>query len=72
MTNQPPRGHYLSHKLKFGIDIAIEMLYEISISKAQTVFGWLNILELTRNTAWLFKRRHIRAMGKSSKNTLRR
>lgn len=61
----------LFHKLKFGIDKAFEMLYEISTSKKGANGIWLaERLAVNQKTAWLFRQKVQLAMKSSEKNPL--
>ena len=56
----------LFHKLKFGIDKAFEMLYEISTSKKGANSIWLaERLGVNQKTAWLFRQKVQLAMKSS-------
>ncbi len=58
----------LFHKLKFGIDKAFEMLYEITSSKKGANSIWLaEHFGVNQKTAWLFRQKVQLAM-KSSEN----
>jgi hypothetical protein len=61
-------SHTLFHKLKFGIDKAFEMLYEITTSKKGANSIWLaERFGVNQKTAWLFRQKVLEAM-ESSKN----
>ena len=56
----------LFHKLKFGIDKAFGMLYEISTSKKGANSVWLaERFGVQQNTAWLFRQKVQKAMESS-------
>ena len=60
--------HTLFHKLKFGIDKAFEMLYEIVTSKKGANSIWLaERYGVNQKTAWLFRRK-VQQVMKSSEN----
>lgn len=64
-------SHSLFHKLKFGIDKAFEMMYEISTSKKGANSIWLaEHFGVTQNTAWLFRQKVQIAMQSSQKHPL--
>jgi hypothetical protein len=51
------------HKLKFGIDEAFEMLYEITNSKNGANSIWLaERFGINQKTAWLFRQKVKKAM----------
>jgi transposase-like protein len=61
----------LFHKLKFDIDKAFGMLYEISTSKKGASSIWLaERFGVQQNTAWLFRQKIQRAMKSSQKHPL--
>ena len=61
----------LFHKLKFGIDKAFEMLYEISTSKKGANSIWLGErFGVQQKTAWLFRQKVQKAMKSSEKHPL--
>lgn len=61
----------LFHKLKFGIDKAFEMLYEISTSKKGANSIWLaERFGVNQKTAWLFRQKVQKAMESSEQNPL--
>ena len=61
----------LFHKLKFGIDKAFEMLYEISTSKKGANSVWLaERFGVQQNTAWLFRQKVQKAMVSSGNHPL--
>lgn len=61
----------LFHKLKFDIDKAFGMLYEISTSKKGASSVWLaERFGVQQNTAWLFRQKVQQAMGSSQNHPL--
>lgn len=51
-------AHTLFHKLKFGIENAFEMMYEISTSKKGVNSIWLaERIGVQQNTAWFFRQK---------------
>lgn len=61
----------LFHKLKFGIDKAFEMLYEISTSKKGANSIWLaERFGVNQKTAWLFRQKAQAAMQSSERHPL--
>lgn len=61
----------LFHKLKFGIDKALEMLYEIATSKKGANSIWLaERFGINQKTAWLFRQKVQVAMESSEKYPL--
>ena len=61
----------LFHKLKFGIDKAFEMLYEIATSKKGANSIWLaEHFGVNQKTAWLFRQKVQAAMKSSSQHPL--
>ena len=61
----------LFHKLKFGIDKAFEMLYEISTSKKGANSIWLGErFGVQQKTAWLFRQKVQKAMESSEQYPL--
>lgn len=61
----------LFHKLKFGIDKAFEMLYEIATSKKGANSIWLaERFGVNQKTAWLFRQKVQKAMESSEQNPL--
>jgi transposase-like protein len=61
----------LFHKLKFGIDKAFEMLYEITMSKKGASSIWLaERFGIQQKTAWLFRHKVQKAMKSSGKHPL--
>lgn len=60
------------HKLKFGIQNAFEMLYDISSSKKGANSIWLaERYGVTQNTAWLFRQKVQLAMQSSCQHELK-
>ncbi len=63
----------LSHKLKFGIDKAFEMLYEITISKKGANSIWLaEHFNVNQTKAWGFRQKVQLAMQSSDQFPLER
>jgi len=61
----------LFHKLKFGIDKAFGMLYEISTSRKGANSVWLaERFGVQQNTAWLFRQKVQKAMESSGNHPL--
>src|SRR5690606_18211710 len=61
----------LFHKLKFGIDKAFEMLYEIATSKKGANSIWLaEHFGVNQKTAWLFRQKVQLAMKSSEQYPL--
>lgn len=61
----------LFHKLKFGIDKAFEMLYEIATSKKGANSIWLaERFAVNQKTAWLFRQKVQQAMKSSQQYPL--
>ncbi len=61
----------LFHKLKFGIDKAFEMLYEITTSKKGANSIWLaERFGVNQKTAWLFRQKAQAAMESSEQHPL--
>jgi hypothetical protein len=59
------------HKLKFDIDKAFGMLYEISTSKKGASSVWLaERFGVQQNTAWLFRQKVQKAMESSQNHPL--
>ena len=68
--DESPTANTLFHKLKFGVENAFEMVYDISTSKKGANSIWLAERHgVKQMTAWLFRRKVQQAM-KSSKNFL--
>ena len=64
-------SHTLFHKLKFGIEKAFEMLYEISTSKKGANSIWLaEHFGVNQKTAWLFRQKVMEAMESSGQHPL--
>ncbi|MDC3220662.1 IS1595 family transposase [Flavobacteriales bacterium] len=69
--DESPASHTLFHKLKFGIDKAFEMAYDISTSKKGANSIWLaERYSVRQTTAWLFRRKVQQAMKSSEKYPL--
>lgn len=65
---ESPTANTLFHKLKFGIDVAFEMAYDIATSKKGANSIWLAERHAVRQTtAWLFRRKVQEAMKSSEK-----
>lgn len=61
----------LFHKLKFDIDKAFDMLYEIATSKKGASSVWLaERFGVQQNTAWLFRQKVQKAMESSKEHPL--
>ncbi|MFT6337369.1 MAG: hypothetical protein ACJATI_004132, partial [Halioglobus sp.] len=59
------------HKIKFGIDKAFEMLYEITTSKKGSNSIWLaERFEVNQKTAWLFRQKVQKAMESCEQHPL--
>lgn len=64
-------SHTIFHKLKFGIDKAFEMLYEIAASKKGANSIWLaEHFGVNQKTAWLFRQKVLEAMKSSGNHPL--
>lgn len=69
--DESPTAHTLFHKVKFGIENAFEMLYDIATSKKGASSIWLGErFEVKQTTAWLFRRKAQSAMESSGQNPL--
>jgi hypothetical protein len=69
--DESPTAHTLFHKLKFGIENAFEMLYEIATSKKGANSIWLaERTGVRQTTAWLFRRKVQTAMESSKKHPM--
>lgn len=69
--DESPTAHTLFHKVKFGIENAFEMLYDIATSKKGASSIWLGErFEVKQTTAWLFRRKAQTAMESSGQNPL--
>lgn len=69
--DESPTAHTLFHKLKFGVENAFEMLYEIATSKKGANSIWLAERSGVRQTtAWLFRRKVQTAMESSKQHPL--
>ena len=66
--DESPTANTLFHKVKFGIDVAFEVVYDIATSKKGANSIWLAERHgIKQVTAWLFRRKVQEAM-KSSEN----
>lgn len=66
--DESPTANTLFHKLKFGIEVAFEMAYDISTSKKGANSVWLAERHgVKQMTAWLFRRKVQHAMKSSEK-----
>jgi hypothetical protein len=64
--DESPTANTLFHKLKFGIDNAFEMAYDVATSKKGANTIWLaERYGVRQTTAWLFKRKIQEAMKSS-------
>jgi len=69
--DESPTANTLFHKLKFGIETAFEMAYDISTSKKGANSVWLaERYGVKQMTAWLFRRKVQQAMKSSEKYPL--
>ena len=69
--DESPTANTLFHKVKFGIDVAFEMVYDISTSKKGANSIWLAERHgVKQTTAWLFRRKVQEAMKSSETNPL--
>lgn len=69
--DESPTANTLFHKLKFGIDNAFEMVYDIATSKKGANSIWLaERYGVRQTTAWLFRRKVQEAMKSSEKYPL--
>src|SRR5690606_7314888 len=69
--DESPSAHTLFHKMKFGIENAFEVLYDIATSKKGASSIWLGErYEVKQTTAWLFRRKAQSAMKSSGHNPL--
>lgn len=69
--DESPTAHTLFHKVKFGIENAFEMLYDIATSKKGASSIWLGErFGVKQTTAWLFRRKAQTAMISSGQNPL--
>jgi len=69
--DESPTANTLFHKLKFGIENAFEMAYDIATSKKGANSIWLAERHgVKQMTAWLFRRKVQEAMKSSEKHPL--
>lgn len=69
--DESPTAHTLFHKVKFGIENAFEMLYDIATSTKGANSIWLGErFEVKQTTAWLFRRKVQTSMVSSGQNPL--
>lgn len=69
--NESPTANTLFHKVKFGIDNAFEMAYDIATSKKGASSIWLaERYGVKQMTAWLFRRKIQEAMKSSEEYPL--
>ncbi len=69
--DESPTANTLFHKVKFGIDNAFQMAYDITTSKKGASSIWLaGRYGVKQMTAWLFRRKVQHAMKSSEKNPL--
>lgn len=69
--DESPTAHTLFHKVKFGIENAFEMLYDIETSKKGAGSIWLGErFEAKQTTAWLFRRKAQTSYAKQWSNPL--
>ena len=69
--DEPATAFTLFHKLKFDIDKAFGMLYEIATSKKGASSVWLaERFGVQQNTAWLFRQKVQKAMESSREHPL--
>ena len=69
--DESPTSHTLFHKLKFGLDKAFEMAYDIVTSKKGANSIWLaERYGVKQTTAWLFRRKVQQAMKSSEQYPL--
>ena len=69
--DESPTSHTLFHKLKFGLDKAFEMAYDIVTSKKGASSIWLaERYGVKQMTAWLFRRKVQQAMKSSEQYPL--
>jgi transposase-like protein len=70
--DESPTANTLFHKVKFGIDNAFEMAYDITTSKKGASSIWLaERYGVKQMTAWLFRRKVQHAMKSSEKHPLK-
>ncbi|NOQ72421.1 MAG: IS1595 family transposase [Crocinitomix sp.] len=69
--DESPTAHTIFHKLKFGLDKAFEMMYDITTSKKGANSIWLaERYDVAQNTAWLFRQKVQIAMQSSKTHPL--
>lgn len=69
--DESPTAHTIFHKLKFGLDKAFEMMYDIATSNKGSNSIWLaERYDVAQNTAWLFRQKVQIAMQSSKKYPL--
>ena len=69
--DESPTSGTLFHKLKFGIDKAFEMLYEITVGKKGASSIWLaEHYGVQQKTAWYFRQKVQQAMKSSGNHPL--
>jgi len=69
--DESPTAGTLFHRLKFGIDKAFEMLYEITVGKKGASSIWLaEHFGVQQKTAWYFRKKVQQAMKSSGKHPL--
>jgi transposase-like protein len=69
--DESPTSGTLFHKLKFGIDKAFEMLYEICVGKKGASSIWLaEHFGVQQKTAWYFRQKVQQAMKSNGNNPL--
>lgn len=69
--DESPTANTLFHKVKFGIDVAFEMAYDIATSKKGASSIWLAERHgVKQMTAWLFRRKVQEAMKSSEEHPL--
>ena len=69
--DESPTAHTIFHKLKFRLDKAFEMMYDIATSNKGSNSIWLaERYDVAQNTAWLFRQKVQIAMQSSKKYPL--
>lgn len=69
--DESPTAGTLFHKLKFGLDKAFEMLYEIAVGKKGASSIWLaEHFGVQQKTAWYFRKKVQQAMKSSGNHPL--
>lgn len=69
--DESPTSHTLFHKLKFGIEKAFEMVYEVGTSKKGANSIWLaERFGINQKTSWLFRQKIQMAMPSSLEHPL--